>query len=274
MTARDGSGPILTRVSDTPDRAMRSAQSEAPPDGAALHGPVPNLGEIMGEVARGLQEEHGDVEATLQAITHSAVHSVPGTEQCGVSLVTDRRRIESRAPTGDLPREIDQLQQDLSEGPCMDAVFEQRTVRIEDIREEERWPRFREGAAERGLGSLLSFQLFVAGDNLGALNLYAGKPHSFGEESESVGLVFASHAAIALAGAQQEQRLRTAIASRDLIGQAKGILMERFRITADQAFRVLVGASSRTNRKLADIAEELCATGDLPDPASRSGRPR
>lgn len=84
--------------------------------------------------------------------------------------------------------------------------------------------------------------------------------------------MFASHAAIALAGAQQEERLRTAIASRDLIGQAKGILMERFKITADEAFRVLVGASSRTNRKLLDIAEELCATGELPDrgrPAAR-----
>ena len=227
------------------------------------------LGEIMGEVARSLQQEHGDVEATLKAITRSAVDSVPGAQECGVTLVLERRRVESRAPTGGLPEAIDQLQEKLSEGPCLDAVFEHRTVRIDDIRHEVRWPRFPRLAADQGLGSLLSFQLFVAGDNLGALNLYAGRPHAFGEESESIGLVFASHAAIALAGAQQEERLRTAIASRDLIGQAKGILMERFKITADDAFRVLVGASSRTNRKLVEIAEELCATGELPDP----GRP-
>ena len=135
------------------------------------------------------------------------------------------------------------------------------------------WQDKGKGAADKGVGSLLSFQLFVTGDNLGALNLYATQPHAFDEESESVGLVFASHASIALAGAQQEERLRTAIASRDLIGQAKGILMERFRITADQAFRVLVGASSRTNRRLADIAAELCSTGELPRPAPRHGRP-
>jgi GAF domain-containing protein len=241
-------------------------------DGDALDSALSNLGEVMGQVARSLQEEHGDVEGTLQAITHAAVTSVPGTLECGVSLVLERRRVESRAPTGQLPREIDQLQEDLMEGPCLDAVFEHTTVRIDDIRDETRWTRFSAAAAERGLGSLLSFQLFVTGDNLGALNLYAAEPHAFDEESESVGLVFASHAAIALAGAQQEERLRTAIASRDLIGQAKGILMERFRITADQAFRVLVGASSRTNRKLVGIAEELCATGELPE--SDRGRRR
>jgi GAF domain-containing protein len=227
----------------------------------------------MGQVARSLQQEHGNVEATLEAITQSAVRSIPGTQDCGITLVLERRRVESRAPTGDLPREIDRLQEELSEGPCLDAVFDQKTVRIDDISREDRWPRFREGSSARGLGSLLAFQLFVTGDNLGALNLYATEPHAFDEESESVGLVFASHASIALAGAQQEERLRTAIASRDLIGQAKGILMERFRITADQAFRVLVGASSRTNRKLADIAAELCSTGELPDPEPGRGGP-
>ena len=145
-------------------------------------------------------------------------------------------------------------------------------MRIDSIPEEHRWPRFRRLAAEKGLGSLLSFQLFVSDDNLGALNLYAGEPHAFDEESEAVGLVFASHAAVALAGARQEERLRTAMVSRDLIGQAKGILVERFRITGDQAFRVLVGVSSRTNRRLVDIAEELCATGELPDPSRRGPR--
>lgn len=244
------------------------ARRPAPGTDDALEGTLPGLGEIMGQVARALQQEHGDVEATLQAITAAAVKSVPGTEDCGVTLVLERRRVESRAPTGQMPLEIDRLQEELSEGPCLDAVFEQKTVRIDAIGDETRWQRFPQIAAEKGLGSLLSFQLFVTGDNLGALNLYSGRPHAFDEESESIGLVFASHAAIALAGAQQEERLRTAIASRDLIGQAKGILMERFRFTADQAFRVLVGASSRTNRKLADIAEELCATGELPDPGS------
>ena len=228
-----------------------------------------SIGEIMGQVARALQEEHGDVAATLEAITHAAVNAVPGADECGISLVTARRRVESRAPVGELPRIIDDLQQRLGEGPCLDAAYERTTVRIDDIESETRWPRFCPEAAAAGLRSVLSIQLFVTGDNLGALNLYARRPHAFEEESESVGLVFASHAAIALAGAENEQNLRTALTSRDLIGQAKGILMDRFKITADQAFAVLVGASSRTNRKVTDIAGDLSVTGTLPDSRRR-----
>jgi GAF domain-containing protein len=250
-------------MGDDPDRAERSQQSERPAPDAQE-----NIGEIMGQVARALQEEHGDVAATLEAITRVAVNAVPGADECGISLVTGRK-VTSRAPVGDLPRFLDQLQDRIHEGPCLDALTQHRTVRIDDIAAETRWPRFCGEAADAGLGSLLSFQLFVTGDNLGALNLYARRPHAFGEESESVGLVFASHAAIALAGAQNEQNLRTALSSRDLIGQAKGILMERFRVTADQAFALLVGASSRTNRKLTDIAAELSATGVLPDDGRR-----
>ncbi|MCF6506677.1 GAF and ANTAR domain-containing protein [Blastococcus sp. MG754426] len=259
---------------ERPDRAARSAHSDEPQrpvpfpgNGAVARGPAADLGEVMGQVARALQEEHGDVEATLQAITHAAVGSVPGAEESGITLVVDRRTVESRAPTGDLPRSIDRLQERLGEGPCLDALFEQRTVRIEDLREEDRWPRFAGEAADLGARSMLSFQLFVTGSTVGALNLYSSRPGAFGEESESVGLVFASHAAVALVSAQHEQHLRTALASRDLIGQAKGILMNQFKLTGDQAFQVLVRASSHTNRKLVDIAEELSETGVLPTPS-------
>ena len=112
--------------------------------------------------------------------------------------------------------------------------------------------------------SALSFQLFVTGSNLGALNLYARRPRAFGEESEDVGLVLAAHAAVALAGAQHEQNLQRAVSSRDTIGQAKGILMERHKLTADQAFDVLARVSQELNRKLVDIARELAETGAVP----------
>ena len=112
--------------------------------------------------------------------------------------------------------------------------------------------------------SSLSLQLFVEGDNLGALNLYARQPHAFGEESEDVGLLLAAHAAVAVAGARAEEHLRRAVDSRDLIGQAKGILMERYKITADQAFQVLARVSQQTNRRLADVADELTQTGSVP----------
>jgi GAF domain-containing protein len=223
-----------------------------------------NLGKVMGRLARALQEEHGDVGKTLEAITAAAVRSVPGTDDCGISLVIGRKKVESRAPTGDLPRLVDGIQERLGEGPCLSAVYEQQTVRLDDLRSEERWPRFAAEVADMGMRSMLSFQLFVTGGNLGALNLYSRQAHGFDDEAETIGLVFASHAAVALAGAQQEERMRTAITSREVIGQAQGILMERFRLTGPQAFQVLARASSHTNRKVADIAEELTATGDLP----------
>ena len=190
----------------------------------------------MGQVARSLQESHGGVEETLRAITATAVGAIPGAEECTVTYVTGRRKVEPRAATGELPSQVDEVQDRLGEGPCLDAVWEEETLRIEDMRAERRWPRFAAEAAQSGVLSAVSFQLFVEGDNLGALNVYARMPHAFGEESEDVGLVFAAHAAVALSGAQNEDHLRRAVTSRDLIGQAKGILMERYKLTADQAF--------------------------------------
>jgi hypothetical protein len=107
---------------------------------------------------------------------------------------------------------------------------------------------------------MLSFQLWVEGDNLGALNLYAREPHSFTEESEQVGLLFVSHAAVAMVGAQKQDQLTEGLATRDLIGQAKGILMERYGINADRAFALLVRASQNRNVKLRDLAVELTTT--------------
>jgi hypothetical protein len=131
------------------------------------------------------------------------------------------------------------------------------------MRTDRRWPRFAASAAELGALSSLSFQLFVEGGNLGALNLYARMPRAFGEESEDVGLVFAAHAAVALSGARSEHHLLAALGRRDLIGQAKGILMERYRLTANEAFNVLTNVSQQTNRKLFDIAAELAETGTM-----------
>jgi GAF domain-containing protein len=223
----------------------------------------PDLGEVMGRIARSIQQEHGDVEKTLQAITNAAVDAVPGADSVSVSLVQGRR-VEPRAATDELPREIDDLQSRLGEGPCLDALRDNRTVRVEDFTAEDRWPRFAAEAAAQGVGSSISFQLFVEGDTLGALNVYSRRAHAFEEDAETIGLVFASHASIALSAAQNEENLHRAIDKRELIGQATGILMERHRLTAPQAFQVLVQASSHTNRKLFDLADELATTGTMP----------
>ncbi len=111
---------------------------------------------------------------------------------------------------------------------------------------------------------MLGFQLFVEGDQLGGLNLYAGGPGAFDDESQDIGQMLAAHAAVAVAGAEREENLRSAVSSRDVIGQAKGILMERHELTADQAFAVLARVSQELNRKLADVARELTDTRAVP----------
>jgi GAF domain-containing protein len=217
----------------------------------------------MSRVARQLQEDHGDVDATLRSITGAAVATVPGAHDCGISYVLARSKVEPRAWTSDLPQDVDALQDRLHEGPCLDAVWHSTVVRVDDVGADARWPRFALEAAALGVGSMLCLQLFVDGDQLGAMNLYSRARDAFDHESEEIGLMLAGHAAVALAGAEHEQNLRAGMAHRDLIGQAKGILMERHKLTAAQAFAVLVRTSSVTNRKLNDIAEELTMTGQL-----------
>ena len=220
------------------------------------------LAEKLGELARQLQDEK-DVEHTLEAIVHAATDTVPGAEYASISSVLKRREVHTRAATAELPREVDQAQYNTGQGPCLDSLYEQRSVRLSDMAAERRWPEFAARARELGMGSMLSVQLYVAGENLGALNLHSSRPRSFDDESEQVALLFAAHASVALAGAETEEHLNTAVLSRDLIGQAKGILIERYKITGQEAFRLLVVASQTTNIKLIEIARHLVETGEL-----------
>jgi GAF domain-containing protein len=238
-----------------------TASQHAPERGA---GSTHDLAEMMSRTARRLQEEHGDIEGTLQAITAAAVAVVPAAEACGITYVIARRKVEPRASTGELPRAVDALQDRLGQGPCVDAAWEQEIVLVDDVATDERWPAFAREAARLGVGSMLCYQLFVASDHLGALNLYASRPGAFDDESQDIGHLFAAHAAVAVAGAEHEEHLRGAVSSRDLIGQAKGILMERHKITAHQAFDVLARVSQEVNRKLVDVAREITDTGAVP----------
>jgi transcriptional regulator with GAF, ATPase, and Fis domain len=224
-----------------------------------------DLGQHLSELARSLQAED-DVDQILDEVVQTAVQLVPGVEEGSISVVTGRASVASQSASSDLPRQVDALQSEVSQGPCLDAVFEQQTVRVPDMASEQRWPEFARRAAALGAASMLSFQLYVEGDNLGALNLYARTAGAFTDESEQIGLLVASHAAVAFADARKLDHAKAAMATRDLIGQAKGILMERHKITAYQAFRVLSQASQTTNRRLYDLAVELTRTGLLAEP--------
>ena len=217
----------------------------------------------LGELARDLQH-NDDPDSILQTIVAAAIELIPGVEEGSVSVVRGRKHVVSRAPSGELPVAVDAIETETGEGPCLDAAYQGITVRVSDMATEQRWPRFAKRAYEAGAASMLSFQLYVEDDNLGALNLYARKPGAFTDKSEQIGLLVAAHAAVGYADAQKAEQLAEAIDTRDLIGQAKGVLMERFKITAEQAFLILARTSSETNTKLRDVADRLVATGELP----------
>ncbi|HVE95440.1 MAG TPA: GAF and ANTAR domain-containing protein [Pseudonocardiaceae bacterium] len=220
------------------------------------------LARQLSALARDLQEKHS-LQDTLNGIAQAAVDNVPGAQFAGITVVKGRREVQAPAWTDELVRVADHLQYETGQGPCLESVYEQQTVRVADMRTEQRWPKFARRAAELGVRSMLSIQLYVTGDNLGALNMYSEAVEAFDDASEHVGLLLGAHAAIAMAGAQQQEQLVQAIATRDLIGQAKGILMERHKITAEQAFMLLIQASQLTNIKLRDVAENLTTTGVL-----------
>jgi GAF domain-containing protein len=220
------------------------------------------LASRLSDLARELQQEQ-DTDAVLVDIVHAALDLIPHVAEASVSLVMGRRTVQSRAASGDLPRQVDALQSSTGQGPCIDAAYEERIVRVPDMSREERWPDFAQAAYSAGARSMLSFQLFVEGDNLGALNLYGDDVNVFDEESEQVGLLVGAHAAVAFSDAQEISQLNQALDTRDLIGQAKGILMERFKISSQQAFQILTRASSESNTKLRDVADYLTSSGEI-----------
>ena len=233
-------------------------------DGGSREG-QDDLAVLLSSVARELQVQH-DAARVLDVLVRSALRVVPGAQEGSVSVVRARRKVEAQAASSELPREVDALQEQTGQGPCLDAVYEQQTTRVTDMATESRWPDFSRRAAALGVGSMLSLQLFVEGDNLGALNLYAREAGAFDDASEHVGLLFASHAAVAYAGVQREAGLERALATRQVIGQAQGVLMEREHLSAEQAFEQLVQVSQTRNVKLHDVAERLVATGELGGP--------
>lgn len=221
-----------------------------------------DLGQRMAAVARELRVEHSDPDRTLLAITESAVMNVPAAEAASITTVLQGKFVHSAALAGEIAAQCDALQEQLREGPCLESAVEQRTIRIDDMDTDDRWPRFAVEASGLGVKSMICFQLYVEGHNFGALNLHSTRAYAFGEDAESIGSLFAAHAAIAFSSAREEQQIRAALTTRDVIGQAKGMLMERYKLGAQAAFALLSKLSQDTNTRLADLAHQVVADAE------------
>jgi GAF domain-containing protein len=234
-----------------------------------------NLMEVTGRsaesleiLARALHVKNAELEPTLEAIASTAVTMLSPARYAGLAVLS-RGELIPRASTGEPPLLLDRLQQVLGHGPCIDAAKYQSVFRVEDTGEDDRWPEFCAEAARLEVRSMLCVPLWIDERGLGALSLYADEPAAFSDPHERVVVLLATFAALALAEAQRADQMHDALANRDVIGQAKGILIERHRITADAAFGVLSRVSQAENRKLAEIARRLVETGELPDVPAR-----
>lgn len=209
------------------------------------------------------------VQETLDAIVELAVEMVDGCDHAGVLSARRGGRVETAAVTHELVRRSDEIQDELREGPCYDALWEGASFQSPDMAREDRWPRYAPRAVELGIRTALGFQLSTSEGRLGALDLYSERPHAFGERSRQVGTLFAAHASIATAWARTEEQLREAVESRQVIGEAVGIVMERGRLTATEAFDELRRVSQSRNVKLRDVALRVVADSE---DAARRGR--
>ncbi|MDF3313189.1 GAF and ANTAR domain-containing protein [Rhodococcus sp. T2V] len=218
------------------------------------------LGAMMAEVARSWTAPT-DLDSTLHAITQAAVELIPGAGSADILTISGRHKFRSLAPTCALPADLDAVQARHGQGPCVEAALDGEVVRSDDLENETRWPEFTREAVDSGVRSVVSFRLYTRTHVVGALNVLAMTAHAFDDESVAIGEVLAAHAAIAIITDRREVQLRSAVVSRDLIGQAKGMLMERFDIGADQAFTMLTKLSQQSNIPLAKVAEKVVDLG-------------
>ncbi|MCW2695218.1 MAG: Antitermination regulator [Modestobacter sp.] len=210
-----------------------------------------------------------ELREVLDQVVGIARRALPGSEATSITLIRDERTFTA-AFDGQLAMDADELQYQRGYGPCLDAGRAGSLFVITDMRTETRWPDYARHAAELGVRSSLSVPLPFQGATIGALNNYARTPDAFGATDLQLGEEVAAFVAIAVGNAEAADRatadvanMRQAMASRSVIEQAKGILMERYKVTAEQAFTLLTHASQRSNIKLREIAEELTATGVL-----------
>jgi GAF domain-containing protein len=218
-----------------------------------------DLAARMAELARAAASPRS-VQQVLGDVTEAVQELIPGADAAGILLIGKGGKFETLAPTSELPYQLDELQMRFNEGPCIEAALDEVIVRVDDFRTTERFPRYSPAVVELGVVSAVSFKLYTANRTAGALNVFAFKPNAFDGEDETIGTVLAAHAAAAILASREGEELQSAISTRDRIGQAKGIIMERYGVDDVRAFEMLRRLSQDSNTRLVDVADSVIQT--------------
>jgi GAF domain-containing protein len=233
--------------------------------------------QATGELSKLLLEEN-QLESTLMSIGRLAASVIPSCEQAGVTIESGGQ-VAVRVSTGATAEKVDSHQYEIEEGPCVAAADSHLPVLIKDMAAEERWPRFALLAASLGVKSSYAIPMILNGEMIGVLNLYS-IDDPFGPADEQIGTRFAEQAAMAVRHAstfnktrEMIDHLHRALATRDVIGAAVGIIMHRDRLTMDSAFARLKEISQRENLKIRQIAENIVGQFQAEDPSSDEPHP-
>ena len=215
----------------------------------------PRVRDAIDRLVDSMKSIHDD---SLDLLTQTARDTVAGAEFASITVVHADGVVETLAPTDPLIVTVDQLQGELGEGPCFDAAVEEETYVAEDLRDDERWPVCGPKAAALGIVAQMGVDLHHPGDARAALNFYATEPAQFRRAIDTAEL-FASHASIVLGYVVATDHFQSALKSRKTIGQAIGIVMERYTIDEERAFRFLARVSQTSQVKLREVAADIVA---------------
>ena len=204
-----------------------------------------------------------DLSETAEGVVTLACDTLD-CSYAGLTVFRAGGTFETLAPTDPLVTEADQLQYQLAEGPCVEAAWEDTTFVSNDLANDPRYPTWGPKAVAMGFRSLLAARLSINENTIGALNLYSTEVREYSADDRDTAVIFASHAAATLMTVRERENLKEAVEGRTLIGQAQGILMERFDLDAKRAFAVLRRFSQTQNVKLRRVAELVVENGDLP----------
>ena len=219
--------------------------------------PVDGLGAAMAKVVATMHAPV-DMPAALQAITSATVDTLANVNYVSISLTRDDGQIVTLAPTAPLAAEADAMQYQLGEGPCLEAALDEPVVLSENLARDARWPSYGPAAAKAGLGSQVAFQFLAQhGHVRGALNLYSEQARALDAATMQIGALFATQVAITMGWVRHEEDVQAALYTREQIGMAIGILMERYRLTQEGAFNFLVRTSQTGNVKLREVAAAI-----------------